>query len=123
RTQVDDVNLHFKGQIARPEFADRVQLLKEQWPLQQGMPFINESWHNAKAGLLDDVSRKDFYFARLVNTQATVDAEASKADLFVDLASGPRVRLGKLSTTGLERVPQKRIERYVQYTPGEPYDQ
>src|SRR5690606_35642226 len=60
RTQVDDVNLHFKGQIARPEFADRVQLLKEQWPLQQGMPFINESWHNAKISLLDNVSRKDF---------------------------------------------------------------
>ncbi|MDS1138841.1 BamA/TamA family outer membrane protein [Pusillimonas sp. SM2304] len=123
RTQVDDVSLHFKGQIARPEFAGRVQILKEQWPLQQGMPFINESWHNAKTSLLDDVSRKDFYFARLLNTQATVDAETSKADLFVEVASGPRVRLGKLSTSGLKRVPRKLIERYVQYKPGDPYDQ
>src|SRR5690606_3253092 len=60
RTQVDEVRLNFKGQIARPEFASRVQLLKDEWPLQQGMPFINESWHNAKISLLDNVSRKDF---------------------------------------------------------------
>ncbi|MGB6103698.1 MAG: BamA/TamA family outer membrane protein [Pusillimonas sp.] len=122
-THVDDVTLHFKGQIARPEFAERVQLLKDQWPLQKDMPFINESWHNAKANLLDDVSRKDFYFARLANTQATVDAEQASADLFIDVASGPRVRLGKLSTSGLKRVPQTLIDRYVQYTPGDPYDQ
>lgn len=123
RTQVDDVALHFKGQITRPEFASRVELLTDEWPLQQGMPFINESWHNAKANLLDEVSRKDFYFARLANTQATVDAEAAQADLFVDVASGPRVRLGGLSISGLERVPRKLIERYVRYTPGDPYDQ
>lgn len=123
RAQVENVNLHFKGQITRPEFAARVELLKDQWPLQQGMPFINESWHNAKVDLLDEVSRKDFYFARLVNTQATVDAEKSSADLFVDVASGPRVRLGPMSVSGLERVPKTLIERYVQYAPGEPYDQ
>src|SRR5690606_31755195 len=69
RTQVEAVNLHFKGQITRPEFTARVDMLKEQWPLQQGMPFVNESWHDAKASLLDSVSRKDFYFARLSHTQ------------------------------------------------------
>src|SRR3546814_17568866 len=109
--------------MTRPEFAARVELLKDQWPLQQGMPFINESWHNAKVNLLDEVSRKDFYFARLTNTQATVDAEKASADLFVDVASGPRVRLGPMSVSGLERVPKTLIERYVQYAPGEPYDQ
>src|SRR5690606_10013971 len=84
RTHVENVNLHFKGQITRPEFAARVEMLKNEWPLQKGMPFINESWHNAKISLLDNVSRKDFYFARLANTQATIHAEDASADLFVD---------------------------------------
>src|SRR5690606_8125910 len=105
RAQVENVNLHFKGQITRPEFAARVDLMKEQWPLQQGMPFINSSWHDAKVSLLDSVSRKDFYFARLASTQATVDAENASADLFVDVASGPRVRMGPMSVSGLKRVP------------------
>jgi len=122
-TAVDDVSLNFKGQIAQPEFTGRVQALKQDWPLDKGMPFINESWRNAKADLLDNVSRKDFYFARLSNTQATVDAENAKADLFVEVDSGPRVRMGEVTLVGLKRVPASLIHRYVQYTPGDPYDQ
>ncbi|MCC2594773.1 BamA/TamA family outer membrane protein [Pusillimonas sp. MFBS29] len=123
RTQVDSVNLNFKGQITRPQFAGRVQTLKDQWPLKEGMIFINESWHDAKVSLLDEVSRKDFYFARLINTQATIDAEKASASLFAEVASGPRVRLGPMSVSGLKRVPSSLIERYVQYSPGDPYDQ
>ncbi|XOT96674.1 hypothetical protein ACMTAU_04060, partial [Alcaligenes pakistanensis] len=37
--------------------------------------------------------------------------------------SGPRVRMGPLETTGLKRVPQSLVDRYVHYTPGDPYDQ
>src|SRR5690606_4335055 len=123
RTQVDKVNLNFKGQITRPEFAGRVQTLKDQWPLQEGMAFINKSWHDAKVSLLDEVSRKDFYFARLINTQATIDAEKASASLFAEVASGPRVRMGPMSISGLKRVPPSLIERYVQYASGDPYDQ
>src|SRR5690606_25431292 len=92
-------------------------------PLRKDMPFVNESWSNAKASLLDEVSRKDFYFARLANTQATIDAEHAKAGLFVDVESGPRVRMGELWTTGLKRVPPELIDRYIRYSPGDPYDQ
>jgi len=123
RTQVEKVDLNFSGQIERPEFAGRVQSLRDSWPLEKGMPFINESWNKAKGSMLDEVSRKDFFFARMARSQATVDAERAKADLFVHVDSGPRVRLGELRTTGLKRVPQKLIDRYVQYTPGDPYDQ
>jgi len=120
---VDDVQLGFSGQITRPEFAGRVASLKEEWPLEKGMPFINEGWSRAKSTLLDNVSRKDFYFARLTNTQATIDAENSQADLFVEVESGPRVRMGEITMIGLKRVPPELINRYIRYTPGDPYDQ
>ncbi len=122
-THVDNVELNFSGQITRPEFESRVRTLKEDWPLDKGMPFINESWSKAKAAVLDNVSRKDFFFARLTKTQATVNAETSKADLAVDVESGPRVRLGEMTVIGLKRVPPQLIDRYIQYSPGDPYDQ
>ncbi len=122
-TRVDGVQLDFGGQITRPEFAERVKVLKDDWPLEKGMPFINESWSAAKSELLDNVSRKDFFFARVASSQATVTAESAKADLAVKVQSGPRVRMGKITMIGLKRVPPELINRYVQYTPGDPYDQ
>lgn len=122
-THVDQVQLEFDGQITRPEFASRISTLKQGWPLQKDMPFINESWSKAKSTMLDDVSRKDFFFARLASTQATVDAEQAKADLFVKVESGPPVKFGKLTVVGLKRVPPSLIDRYIRYSPGEAYDQ
>ncbi|MGB3289640.1 MAG: BamA/TamA family outer membrane protein [Burkholderiaceae bacterium] len=122
-TRVAGVDLGFKGQIERPEFAARVQSLKDQWPLTKGMPFVNEAWSEAKSSLLDGVSRKDFYFARLSSTQATVDPEKSEADLSVQVDSGPRVTMGEVKVIGLKRVPASLIDRYVRYSPGDPYDQ
>ena len=123
RTDVRSVDIGFRGKIAEPEFTGRVNTLKEDWPLDEGMPFINEQWSQAKTALLDEVSRKDFLLARIGHSQATIQAVEAKADLKVQVDSGPRVRMGKLRLIGLKRVPESLIERYVQYTPGEPYDQ
>src|SRR5690606_35402179 len=71
RTEITDVDLRFTGHIERPEFEPRVAMLRDTWPLTKGMPFTNEAWHRAKVNLLDEVSRKDFYFARLTSSQAT----------------------------------------------------
>ena len=123
RTDVESVDLAFTGQIATPEFAARVKTLKSDWPLDVGMPFVNEQWNSAKTALIDNVSRKDFYLARVTESQATVTAETAKADLRVAVDSGPRVRMGQMKTIGLKRVPQELIDRYVRYAPGDPYDQ
>lgn len=123
RTHIRDVDIRFRGHIAKPEFTQRVESLRADWELEPGMPFINGSWHDAKVGLLDAVSRKDFYFARYINTQATIVADEAQADLALDVNSGPRVRMGELQVLGLRRVPRKLIDRYVNYKPGRPYDQ
>lgn len=123
RTTVRKVDLSFTGSIATPAFAERIEQIRESWPLKQGKPFINDQWSRAKAGLIDNVSTRDFYLARLVSSQATIDADAARADLRMAVDSGPRVRLGAMQVTGLRRVPQKLIDRYVRYTPGDSYDQ
>jgi translocation and assembly module TamA len=123
RTTVEGVHLAFSGGIAAPAFADRLEALREAWPLKRGKPFINDEWSRAKADLLDSVSSSDFYLARLASSEAKVTAATAKADLNVAIDSGPRVRLGTLRTTGLRRVPASLIERYVKYTPGDQYRQ
>lgn len=123
RTHIRNVNIGFKGQITRPEFEQRIELARKNWLLEQGMPFINSDWQKSKEELLDGINRKDFYFARYTNTQAAVRADQAKADLSVEVSSGPRVRLGEMQVFGLKRVPRKLVERYVKYSEGDSYDQ
>lgn len=123
RTEVGSVDLRFQGQVAQPEFEHRTANAREVWPLKTGEIFINSQWSSAKTALLDEINTRDFYFARITHSQATVHAEASRADLEVEIDSGPRVRMGPMKVLGLRRVPASLIERYVRYTPGDPYDQ
>ncbi len=123
RSRVRLLGLHFTGAIEGEAYAGRREALREEWPLRPGMPFINGDWSSAKTTLLDEVGRKEFYFARYARTRATVDPEAAAADLDVTVDSGPPVRLGPLHVEGLKRVPESLIARYVRYDPGDPYDQ
>ncbi|HEX7386972.1 MAG TPA: BamA/TamA family outer membrane protein [Castellaniella sp.] len=122
RTQVRQLGLTFNGAIAAAPYAGRREVLERDWLLKPGMPFINDDWSKAKTDLLDEVSAEDFYYAHFDSTQALVDPQASRADLKVDVNSGPPVRLGKLEVIGLKRVPASLIRRYVRYDPGDPYD-
>lgn len=123
RTEIRDVDLRFQGQVSQPEFQHRRREAQEAWPLKTGQVFINDEWSSAKTALLDEINTRDFYFARIVHSQATVEAEAARADLAVEVDSGPRVRMGPLKVLGLRRVPASLIGRYVRYSEGEPYDQ
>ena len=123
RTTVSSVDLTFTGRITRPEYAQRVQKLRDDWLLKPGQPFINADWNKAKSNLLDETSVRDFMLARMTASEADVQADTASAALRVTIDSGPQVRMGELSTDGLERVPPKLITRYVRYSPGSPYDQ
>jgi translocation and assembly module TamA len=123
RTTVESVNLEFAGRITRPEYAQRVQKLRDDWGLKAGQPFINSDWNRAKARLLDDVSTRDFLLARMTSSRADIDADKASASLHVSIDSGPQVRMGELNTQGLKRVPESLIDRYVRYNVGAAFDQ
>ncbi len=123
RTIVDSVSLEFSGRITRPEYAQRVQTLRDDWRLKKGQPFINSEWNRAKATLLDDVTTRDFLLARMTSSRADIDADNAVAHLHVAIDSGPQVRMGELNTQGLKRVPEKLIDRYVRYNVGAAFNQ
>jgi len=121
RAEVAHVDIQFRGRLAQPDYTDRAQLLRTRWTLPVGRPFINADWSSAKSALLNEVSEQDFYLAHLAYSQAIVDPDTAKVALIVEVDSGPRVRLGKRVIEGLQRTPEKLIDRYVRYTPGERY--
>nr|WP_231952264.1 BamA/TamA family outer membrane protein [Achromobacter sp. MFA1 R4] len=123
RTVVESVSLEFSGRITRPEYAQRVQTLRDDWRLKKGQPFINSEWNRAKATLLDDVTTRDFLLARMTSSRADIDADNAVAHLHVAIDSGPQVRMGELNTQGLKRVPEKLINRYVRYNVGAAFNQ
>ncbi|MCP2517609.1 BamA/TamA family outer membrane protein [Achromobacter mucicolens] len=123
RTTVESVNLAFTGRITRPEYAQRLQRLRDDWSLRKGQPFINSDWNRAKATLLDEISTRDFLLARMTSSRADIDADNAVAHLHVTIDSGPQVRMGELNTQGLKRVPETLIDRYVRYNVGAAFDQ
>lgn len=123
RARVTGVDLEFTGRVALPAYAARVAELRQEWLLPPGKYFTNDDWNKAKAGLLDELSARDFLLARMVSSSADVDAANATVRIKVVMDSGPLVRMGPLITRGLKRVPQELVQRYVNYRPGQPYNQ
>ncbi|MBO1113989.1 autotransporter assembly complex protein TamA [Bordetella petrii] len=123
RAHVASVDLNFTGRVTRPEYAERVAELRKNWSLPAGQPFINSEWNRAKATLLDAVASRDFMLAHMTASDAAVHADTAEVHLSITIDSGPLVRMGPLNTQGLRRVPDSLVQRYVRYTPGDPYRQ
>ena len=59
----------------------------------------------------------------MTSSAAEIQAEQASAALSVTIDSGPQVNMGELKTEGLERVPEKLVQRYVRYSVGSSYEQ
>ncbi len=121
--KVKSVTNNFTGSIAQPRFNDRVGKLRKDWGLPVGKDFLNEQWSGAKSTMLDGVAADDFYLARMMHSQAVVNPETATVDTETSIDSGPAVTLGHTEVTGLRRVPDSLIRRYIKYTPGQRFSQ
>ncbi|AGF48809.1 autotransporter assembly complex protein TamA [Candidatus Kinetoplastidibacterium galati] len=123
RTTIAKLNILFTGGITDKEFEKRVQLLIDNCPLKIGMEFTNREWSNTKSKMLNALLSHDFFFAKIVRSEATIDQENAQAYLSIVIDSGPRVLMGALNVSGLNRVPESLLNRYVKYHEGDAFDQ
>lgn len=100
----------------------RIQELVSQWELPVGAAFRDAVWSKAKAKLLEKVLEQDFAAARLIDSQAQVDAESATVKVLVDIDSGPAFTVGPLSIKGLVRYEPTLVERYNPFAVGDRYD-
>jgi translocation and assembly module TamA len=118
RTTIVAVDLAVDG----PVEAKTREALIAGWRLPVGQPFRQADWNTAKQQVLGELLALEHADARLVDSEAAIDAETHRASLRAHYTSGPRYRFGALRIEGLERYSPELIERYNHLVrPGQPY--
>lgn len=127
RTLIENVNITFQGDFAAtlaagdPHVKQRHQALIQDWGLGVGQFFRESDWRDAKTQLTETLRSDVYAVARITDSAANVDADNYRADLQVEVDSGPPFFLGELRVTGLQRYPQWLLDRYQPPVRGEAY--
>lgn len=108
QTYVRSITIEISGPIP----ADRRTALISQWKLPVGQPFRQDDWNTAKQQLLNDLLASEYADARLIDSEALIEADQASAHLRLNYDAGPRYRFGELHTDGLGQLPSDLIARY-----------
>ena len=124
-TTVEKVEIKFAGAIAaettgKPE---RMARIRREWSLREGDVFRQDGWDNAKSAVLKDLLTRDYPAARIADSQAYVDPQTQRAQLRLNVDSGPAFTFGDLQIQGLKRYPRSLVDPLNPIVPGEPYSQ
>ncbi|MBX9868366.1 MAG: hypothetical protein K2X63_01075 [Burkholderiaceae bacterium] len=117
-TKVRQIDIKYEGEFGQAIAAKQIEALQRQtksqaaWPLTAGSIFRDDDWRNAKNQLVDQLRADRYAAAKLVDSDALVDADQFLADLALTVDSGPTFLLGDLHITGLERYPSWLLERF-----------
>ena len=122
--RITEVQIQWQGDIEQnPEAARQREQVVLEWALPNGLDFSQSQWRQAKAKALKQVQAERYPQARIVDSQARVDAQSNQVALSLTLDSGPLVRIGPLVISGTERYSTEQVERLMHLTPGALYNQ
>lgn len=120
RTHVTAVDLKVTGPAAT-EAPARVRRLSRNWLLEEGEPFRQQEWDEAKDNALNALRERRYAAARIAGSEAAIYPERQAAELSVTYDSGPAFTLGPLRITGTKRYPERIIENVNPLRIGEEY--
>jgi translocation and assembly module TamA len=121
RTQIASVQLHFTGAVTTEDHA-RENAARFAFSVNEGDPFTQSGWNDAKNAALRALQSKRYLGAKIVRSQARINPRAHLADLSVTFDSGPTFTLGKLDVSGPKRYPAWIIDHVNPIQEGEVYD-
>lgn len=127
RTQIGEVNIRLNGDLAKAVQAQEPAAIKRQaalvaeWGLPSGQPFREDDWSRAKTQLTENLRANLYASAKISDSAANVDADHQRADILIDVDSGPPFYFGDLHIAGLQRYPSQILDRYAPPRKGEPY--
>jgi translocation and assembly module TamA len=119
------LDVRFSGPIATsddPLDALAMEEVRTQFGLREGMIFTQERWTVAKRQALERISRRRWPGARIVASALRIDPARSRAEIELEIDSGPPFAFGALSVEGLSRYGERRVEMLRPYEIGEIYD-
>ena len=119
QARVARVALTFDGAIDTATAAR----LRAQWRLPAGAAFNHAAWEDAKKDILRSLVVERFPAARIVASEAKVNAAKAQVDLVLAIDSGPAFRFGAVEIEGLDRYPRSLIDGLSPIQPGADYRQ
>jgi len=124
-TTIKNVDIGFSGTIQQQaeNVAPNPTQLRENWLLPTGTRFTQDGWNRAKRGLLSSLLAERYPAASIATSKALIDAQASSAELALQVDSGPEYFFGELEIEGLQRYPSRVVRNMNTITPGTPYSQ
>lgn len=123
-TRVGSHEIHFAEPMnSAPEGERQRRAIERDWPLKEGSEFTQVDWGAAKSGGLRTLQRSRYPAARIADSRATVDADASRADLAITYDAGPLYRFGKLALQGVERYDADGIRNIARVPIGSDYSE
>lgn len=122
--KITAVQVDWAGDIvSRTEAVQQKQQVITEWALPVGKAFSQGLWNQAKSKALRQVQAERYPQARIVNSQAHVDAQTQQVQLTLTIDSGPPVYIGALHISGTERYGDDQVERLAHLRPGDVYKQ
>ncbi|MFZ6689088.1 autotransporter assembly complex protein TamA [Undibacterium sp. SXout11W] len=127
RTKISSVNIRFAGALNNAVEAHEQNAIARQddalktWKLTVGKPFTEDAWSQSKNLLTENLRTNVYASAKLIDSEANVDADAHNADLVLEVDSGPVFTFGALQVTGLKRYQRWILDRYQPPREGELY--
>ncbi|WP_119154572.1 autotransporter assembly complex protein TamA [Caldimonas tepidiphila] len=127
RTTINRLTLEVQGpaqeQAAEGDAraAGLIESIREDWPMQEGEPFLQSEWTRSKGLVLSRLRAEGYPGASWSGTAAEIDAPASTARLFVVADSGPLYRFGPVRTEGLKLYREEAVVNLRGFSEGDIY--
>lgn len=127
RTTVQQTDLSVTGalntaaQSGNARASELVLRLRQSWRLENGDPFRQGAWGDAKTSTLGTARAEGYAAANWASTLAEVDAPANSVKISLALDSGPLFHFGETTVEGLQRYSPQAVQNLRTYKPGTPY--
>jgi len=126
QTRIGSVQVIFQGDIANlPQAQAQREAIQAAAVRRTDQPFTQSEWDSAKNQALRQLTALRFPGGRISNSLADIDAAGQRANLYIELDSGPLQRIGAIEVVGTERYDPaitERLARLSGLTPGAEYD-
>jgi translocation and assembly module TamA len=122
QTRIEKHDVRFSEPMnSDPASAAQRQEIQRDWLLKEGNPFTQEEWDASKTAGLRTLQRERYPTARIADSQATVNADTSLADLHVTYDAGAPYRFGALKLEGVERYDENGVRNIARIPTGRVY--
>ncbi|MBV8679832.1 MAG: outer membrane protein assembly factor [Aquitalea sp.] len=119
---IEDVTLQLNGDIRQQEnYQQRLAAVLEAWALPMGAPYRQEDWTSSKRAILRLLTTDRFPLAKITHSQADIDPQTHRAQLLVQVDSGPLIRFGAVHVIGNQRYPLSVATGLADFRQGDPY--